>query len=274
MKPTNRITSSLKGTGGYVPNGSEHVPNVKVGRKPNATDAQLLAHVEKLHIRHGRMPTLTEVADAVGGCQRARAVSARQAYQQSLQQSTLDTQIHMPADIETRHRKLMCDWLSMAKQQLAPILDTITDEAQQQTDKAADVASLAIERLDTARLANEVSAQANADMLQKIQRLEARIQKLNRSEARWKTKAEERARNDLFFLNSDFRWKCYSGWGDVVLMAVRQRHPDKTIVHSDQGSQYGSDDWRRFCRTNRLEPSMSRRGNCWDTLSRSLSSAA
>jgi len=27
---------------------------------------------------------------------------------------------------------------------------------------------------------------------------------------------------------------------------------------------YGSDDWRRFCRTNRLEPSMSRRGNCWD----------
>lgn len=47
-------------------------------------------------------------------------------------------------------------------------------------------------------------------------------------------------------------------------MAVRQRHPDKTIVHSDQGSQYGSDDWRRFCRTNKLEPSMSRRGNCWD----------
>ena len=25
-----------------------------------------------------------------------------------------------------------------------------------------------------------------------------------------------------------------------------------------------SDDWRRFCRTNKLEPSMSRRGNCWD----------
>jgi putative transposase len=35
-------------------------------------------------------------------------------------------------------------------------------------------------------------------------------------------------------------------------------------VHSDQGSQYGSDDWRRFCRSNKLEPSMSRRGNCWD----------
>lgn len=52
---------------------------------------------------------------------------------------------------------------------------------------------------------------------------------------------------------------------DAVMMAVRQRRrPRGTIVHSDQGSQYGSDDWRRFCRTNKLEPSMSRRGNCWD----------
>jgi len=26
----------------------------------------------------------------------------------------------------------------------------------------------------------------------------------------------------------------------------------------------GSDDWRRFCRSSKLESSMSRRGNCWD----------
>jgi putative transposase len=51
---------------------------------------------------------------------------------------------------------------------------------------------------------------------------------------------------------------------DAVMMAVRQRRPKRTVIHSDQGSQYGSDDWRRFCRTNHLEPSMSRRGNCWD----------
>ena len=51
---------------------------------------------------------------------------------------------------------------------------------------------------------------------------------------------------------------------DAILMAVRQRRPRGTVIHSDQGCQYGSDDWRRFCRTNRLEPSMSRRGNCWD----------
>ncbi len=51
---------------------------------------------------------------------------------------------------------------------------------------------------------------------------------------------------------------------DAVLMAVKRRRPRQTVIHSDQGCQYSSDDWRRFCRTNRLEPSMSRRGNCWD----------
>ncbi len=51
---------------------------------------------------------------------------------------------------------------------------------------------------------------------------------------------------------------------DALLMAVRQRRPRGTIIHSDQGTQYGSDSWRRFCRANHLEPSMSRKGNCWD----------
>ncbi len=51
---------------------------------------------------------------------------------------------------------------------------------------------------------------------------------------------------------------------DAVMMAVKRRRPNRTIIHSDQGCQYGSDDWRRFCKKNRLEASMSRRGNCWD----------
>jgi len=52
---------------------------------------------------------------------------------------------------------------------------------------------------------------------------------------------------------------------DALLMAVWRRKPtQKVVVHSDQGGQYGSDDWRRFCSANNLEPSMSRRGNCWD----------
>jgi putative transposase len=51
---------------------------------------------------------------------------------------------------------------------------------------------------------------------------------------------------------------------DAVLMAVRRRRPRGTLIHSDQGTQYGCDAWRRFCHSNRLEPSMSRKGNCWD----------
>jgi putative transposase len=51
---------------------------------------------------------------------------------------------------------------------------------------------------------------------------------------------------------------------DAVLMAVRARRPRSALIHSDQGTQFGSDAWRRFCRSHRLEPSMSRKGNCWD----------
>lgn len=52
---------------------------------------------------------------------------------------------------------------------------------------------------------------------------------------------------------------------DALVMAVWRRKPrHRVLIHSDQGSQYSSDDWLRFCRHHNLEPSMSRRGNCWD----------
>lgn len=52
---------------------------------------------------------------------------------------------------------------------------------------------------------------------------------------------------------------------DALMMAVWRRKPThKVLIHSDQGSQFSSDDWMRFCAQNNLEPSMSRRGNCWD----------
>jgi putative transposase len=51
---------------------------------------------------------------------------------------------------------------------------------------------------------------------------------------------------------------------DTALMAVRRRRQRGTIIHSDQGTQFGSDAWRRFCRANHLEPSTSRKGNRWD----------
>ena len=48
-------------------------------------------------------------------------------------------------------------------------------------------------------------------------------------------------------------------------MAVWRRKPaGRVIVHSDQHSQYGSDDFKRFCQVRNIKRSMSRRGNCWD----------
>ncbi len=50
-----------------------------------------------------------------------------------------------------------------------------------------------------------------------------------------------------------------------LLSAVWRRKPhQKVLVHSDQGSQYSSDDTLRFMKAHNLEPSMSRRGNCHD----------
>ena len=51
---------------------------------------------------------------------------------------------------------------------------------------------------------------------------------------------------------------------EAVTRAVRRRRPRRAVIRSDQGTQYGSDAWRRFCKSHHLEPSMSRRGNCWD----------
>jgi putative transposase len=52
---------------------------------------------------------------------------------------------------------------------------------------------------------------------------------------------------------------------DALMMAVWRRKPtQEVIIHSDQGSQYDSDDWKRFCNENKLLPSISRRGNCSD----------
>lgn len=48
-------------------------------------------------------------------------------------------------------------------------------------------------------------------------------------------------------------------------MAVWGRQPKNTVmVHSDQGSQFSSYDWRDFPDQHNLRQSMSRRGNCHD----------
>jgi putative transposase len=52
---------------------------------------------------------------------------------------------------------------------------------------------------------------------------------------------------------------------DALMMALWRRKPkSKVLIHSDQGVQYTSSDWRKFVEDNNLELIMSRRGNCHD----------
>ena len=52
---------------------------------------------------------------------------------------------------------------------------------------------------------------------------------------------------------------------DAMMMAKWRRQPKApVIIHSDQGSQFGSDDFNRWCKENNFVTSMSRRGNCYD----------
>ena len=42
---------------------------------------------------------------------------------------------------------------------------------------------------------------------------------------------------------------------NALRLAVWRRKPTTPVlVHSDQGSQYGSDDWLRFCKAHTLNP--------------------
>ena len=52
---------------------------------------------------------------------------------------------------------------------------------------------------------------------------------------------------------------------DAVLMAVNARRPRGTLLQSDQGT---------LCRSHSLQPSRSRKGNCWDNAAAEAFSAA
>jgi putative transposase len=51
----------------------------------------------------------------------------------------------------------------------------------------------------------------------------------------------------------------------ALAMAICQRQPAAgLIMHTDRGSQYGADSYRQLLAQHGMQPSMSRKGNCWD----------
>ncbi len=52
---------------------------------------------------------------------------------------------------------------------------------------------------------------------------------------------------------------------DALKMALfRRKVRTDLLLHSDRGSQYASDNMQQLLRNNKIECSMSRKGNCWD----------
>lgn len=52
---------------------------------------------------------------------------------------------------------------------------------------------------------------------------------------------------------------------DAMSIAMKKMGSDSEIIfHSDRGSQYASDAYRKFLKQSNVLPSMSRRGNCYD----------
>jgi putative transposase len=51
----------------------------------------------------------------------------------------------------------------------------------------------------------------------------------------------------------------------ALAMALCQRQPAVgLIMHTDRGSQYGAESYRQLLTQHGIQPSMSRKGNCWD----------
>ena len=51
----------------------------------------------------------------------------------------------------------------------------------------------------------------------------------------------------------------------ALAMAIGQRQPAAGfIMHTDRGSQYGAESYRQLLTQHGMQPSMSRKGNCWD----------
>ena len=50
----------------------------------------------------------------------------------------------------------------------------------------------------------------------------------------------------------------------ALSMAIYQRQPAAgLIMHTDRGSQYGAESYRQLLHQHEIQPSMSRKGNCW-----------
>ncbi len=180
---------------GTVRNGSELSggPEAGGGRPPRMSDVELDTLVMALAEDGGQLPTLDDIIQASGGCQRSRAVAARRRAAQARAAGEIDNRLRLPPELEARQRAMMREWLTLAREQVQPIVQAAVDDAQERIASSEATTQDARTSLESAN-ARCAALMEDAEALQsQVRRLERRLQRLVASEARWRSRAEERA---------------------------------------------------------------------------------
>lgn len=170
--------------------GSE--PEKTGGRQPVLTDDELDHCVKALAQDLGRMPKLDEIVEAAGGCQRKRAVEARRRLADSLSTQAVEEWTDLPPSIVTRHKRLLREWLALAREQLTPWIDEVVAQSLEESTKLelriAEQSS-AIERHEE----TERVLKLRLDELQRsLNTTENALIQCQRQAAVWEALAEER----------------------------------------------------------------------------------
>lgn len=141
---------------GTVPNGSEPFGTGRAlpGRIPVQSDEELAALADRLLAQHKRPPSIQELVDASGGCQRQRAVRTIQTLRRKQAEKSVRNRLVFDPGIEDEVKKLAARWLGLAANQLA-VHQAGADEAHELAPRAADDKALELEarvRQESARV--------------------------------------------------------------------------------------------------------------------------
>lgn len=181
---------------GTVPDSSERFGTVPKpnGRAPILTDEELAALAEKLNAQKGRPPSIQELIDASGGCQRQRAVRALTAFRLKLgERAALSQLVFTPAMAEDL-KLLQARWLNLAAAQLAHRQAQADEATQQKLQAASDTAADQAERIHhlVARVADV--ERINQELLGRIKHTQTELETTQQKLAAQTVLAAERQR--------------------------------------------------------------------------------
>ncbi len=163
---------------GTVPNGSEPFGTGRAapGRIPVQSDEELAALADRLLVQLKRMPSIQELVDASGGCQRQRAVRTLQALRRRQAEKSVRSQLVFAPEIEEELKKLAARWLGLAAAQLA-VHQAQADEARDLALRAADDRTLELELRARQEATRAGLLEAEVELgLQRLQHLQSELE--------------------------------------------------------------------------------------------------